>query len=107
MPSDDLLERKRELHSRIARSRRRIDRRLRALADEGRTLVSWRTHVTRHPAMALAAALGAGLTASSLLRPKRVARWLGDSLLRQAMGGLRQTLWDEFRQIVANLSEKK
>ena len=33
--NDDILRRKRELHLRIARSRRRIDRRLRAARDEG------------------------------------------------------------------------
>ena len=96
--TDDILRRKRHLHLRIGRSRRRIDGRLRAAGDEARRLVSWRTYAVRYPGLALAAALGAGLTASSLLRPGRIARWLGRSLLHQAFGGVRQQLWKELRR---------
>jgi hypothetical protein len=99
MPTDDILFRKRKLHLRIARSRRRIDARLRTTNGHARQLLSWRTYVVRHPAWALAAALGAGLTASSLLRPARIGRWLGYSLVRQAFGGVQRHFWTELQSI--------
>ena len=94
---DELLRRKRELRLRIGRSRRRIDRRLRATRDRAGELLSWRTYVVRYPAWALAAALGAGLAASAGFRPARISRWLGLSLVRHAMGGVQQRLWAELR----------
>ncbi len=97
--NDDILRRKRELHLRIGRSRRRIDGRLRATRDEARQLLSWRTYVARYPLWAMAAALGAGMTASSLFRPARITRWLGRSLLRQAFGGFQQQLWNELSRL--------
>ena len=96
---DELLRRKRELRLRIGRSRRRIDRRLRASRDHTHELLSWRTYVVRYPACALAAALGAGLAASAGFRPSRICRRLGLSLVRHAIGGVRQGLWTELRQI--------
>ena len=101
MPTDDILRRKRELHLRIGRSRRRIDGRLRAARGRSRQLLSWRTNVVRYTRRAVAAALGAGMTASNLLRPGRVARWLGKSLVRQAFGGLGQQFFNALRQIWA------
>jgi hypothetical protein len=95
---DDILCRKRELHLRIGRSRRRIERRLRATTNSARQLLSWRTYVVRHPGWALLAALGAGMSAASLLRPKRIAGWLGSSLVHQAFGGLSQQIWNELRR---------
>jgi hypothetical protein len=102
--SDDILRRKRELQLRIGRSRRRIDGRLRASKDQARQLLSWRTYAVRYPGWALAAALGAGMTASSLLRPGRIARWLGGSLVHQAFGGFQQQLWSELRHVWRNSS---
>ena len=99
MQTNATLCRKRELHLRIARSRRRIDGRLRATKDRARQLLSWRTYVVRYPGWALAAALGAGMTASNILRPRRIARWLGSSLVRQAFGGIGQQLWSEVQRI--------
>jgi hypothetical protein len=100
--NDDILCRKRELHQRIARSRWRIDGRLRAARDEARQLLSWRTYVARYPLWAMAAAAGAGMTASTLLRPGRIARWLGRVLMRQAFGGFQQQLWNEVRRYWTN-----
>lgn len=97
--TDELLRRKRELRLRIGRQRRRIDGRLRGVQDDARQLVSWRRYVVRYPGLALAAALGAGLVASSLLRPGRIARWLGGSLVRQAFGGFQERLWSELRRV--------
>ena len=103
MPSrttpDDILCRKRELHLRIGRSRRRIDGRLRATRDSARQLLSWKTYVVRYPGWALAAALGAGMAASSALRPRRISRWLGYALVQKAFGGFQQQLWSELRRM--------
>jgi hypothetical protein len=96
--NDDVLCRKRELHLRIGRSRRRIDGRLRATRDQARQLLSWRTYVARYPLWAMAAALGAGMTASSLFRPARITRWLGRSLVQHAFGGFQQQLWNEVQR---------
>ena len=96
---DELLRRKRELHLRIGRLRRRIDGRLRATKDRARELTSWRTYVTRYPAWALMAAVGAGLAASSALQPRRASRWLAGTLMHQALGGIRQQLASELQQL--------
>jgi hypothetical protein len=96
---DELLHRKRELRRRIGRSRRRIDRRLRGAGDSARQLCSWRTYVVRYPTWALAAAVGAGLAASAGLKPGRVSRWLGLSLVRHAFGGVQRQLWADLRRI--------
>jgi hypothetical protein len=99
MQSNDILGRKRALHLRIGRSRRRIDGRLLSTKDRARQLLSWRTYVGRYPGWALAAALGAGMTASNVFRPRRIVRWLGSSLVRQAFGGIGQQLWSELRRV--------
>ncbi|MFZ1934789.1 MAG: hypothetical protein WCB27_22820 [Thermoguttaceae bacterium] len=96
--NDDILRRKRELRLRIGRSRRRIDGRFRATRDEARQLICWRTYVARYPLWAMAAALGAGMSASSLPRPGRVAHWLRHSLMQQAFGGFQQQIWNELRR---------
>jgi hypothetical protein len=96
---DEVLRRKRELRLQIGRRRRRIDRRLRTVGDRGAELLSWRTYAARYPALALAAALGAGLVASAGFRPARVSRRLGLSLVRHALGGARQHLRAELERI--------
>jgi hypothetical protein len=96
---DELLCRKRELRLRIGRSRRRLNGRLRGAQDRTRQLLSWQTYVVRYPAWGLAAALGAGLAASAGLRSGWVSRWLGLSLVRQALGGFQQHLWAELRRM--------
>jgi hypothetical protein len=92
---DELLRRKRELRLRIARGRRRIDGRLRTSQGRARELLSWRTYAVRYPALALAAAFGAGLVASAGFRPSRISRRLGLSLVRHAIGGVQQHVWTE------------
>lgn len=82
---DDPAGRMRALRLRIGRSRRRIDGRLRATRSRARQLLSWKTYVERYPAWALAAAVGVGLAAAAGVRPRRVARWLGRSLVRHLL----------------------
>jgi hypothetical protein len=92
---------RRALRLRVARLRRRIDRRTRSLEREGRRLVSWQTYVRRFPASALLAAFGIGLAASAGPRAGW-SRMLGLQLARRAgdkaVGGLIRELkaiWDE------------
>jgi hypothetical protein len=76
-----------------------IDRRLHAAGRHARQLLSWRRYVARHPGWALTAAVGGGMAASTLLRPARLSRWLGRSLLDHALAGLRQKIWDDVKGI--------
>ena len=96
---DEVRRRKQALRLRIGRSRRRIDARLRATGDQVRQLLSWRTYVVRYPAWALAAAFGVGLAASAGLRPARLSRWLGLSLVGHAYGRFQQQLWADLRRV--------
>lgn len=100
--TDELLRRKRLLHLRIGRSRRQFDRRLRVVRDDARRLVDWRTYVVRYPVWAMAAALGAGMAASNALRPASISRWLGQSLVRKAMDGIRHGLTAELHRLWAD-----
>ena len=97
--NDPMLQRKRALRLRIGRSRRAMDRRWLAAQNEARQLLSWRTYVVRYPAWSLAAALGVGLAVSAGLTPRRASRWIGLSLTRRALAGVRQALWTELRRV--------
>jgi hypothetical protein len=92
---DEFHCRKRELHRRIGRSRQRVERRLHRATGHARQLLSWRRHLARHPGWALLAALGGGMAAATILRPARLSRWLGRSLVSHALGGLRQEIWND------------
>jgi hypothetical protein len=83
--SNDILNRKRQLHLRIGRSRRRINARLHAAKDRAGELIAWRACVVRHPGWSLAAALAAGLAASHVLQPTKVVRWLVRGLARETL----------------------
>jgi hypothetical protein len=104
---DEICRRKRALRLRIGRSRRMIDARLRATGDQTRHLLSWRTYAARYPAWALAAALGAGLVASAGLKPRRMSRWLGLSLVGGAYGQFRRRLWADLLKVWANSTPER
>ena len=91
----------RQLRLRIARQRRRIDARLRAVKDESRRLVSWRTYVRAYPGSAILAALGAGLSFSAGLSFGRIAHWLGLRMVRSALDRVAGSVWDELRRVWA------
>ncbi len=83
MPPDrDPATTRRQLRLQMARLRRRIDRRIRAVAQQGSSLVSYRTYVRRYPGPALLAALGIG-AAAGLALPGRWPRRLGPRLFRR------------------------
>jgi hypothetical protein len=91
---------KRELRLRIARARRRIDRRIRGLEREGRRLTSWRTYVRQYPAHALVAAGGLGLAVSAGLS-RGWPRLLGVQLTRRALNRAIARVWQELEAIWA------
>jgi hypothetical protein len=68
--------RKRQLRQRLARSRRRIDADTRAVGRAALERLIWRTHVHRHPIVALGAAAGIGVAVALFPSAGRVARWL-------------------------------
>ncbi len=104
MPSDrDLPTTRRQLRLRIARLRRRIDRRVRVVAREGRGLASYRTYVRRHPGRAVLAALGIGVAAGLALPGRRWPRDLGLRLLRQSAERLAADLGAELGGLWADL----
>jgi hypothetical protein len=77
------------------------------MRDQARQLLSWKTYVVRYPGWALAAALGAGMAASTALRPGRISRWLGHALVHKAFGGFQQQLWAELRRVWTDLGKKQ
>ncbi len=89
---------RRELRLRIARLRRRIDRRVRVAGDRGRELLQWRTYVRRYPGAAALAAFGTGLTLAAAWNRAGLGRRVGLRLVRQAGGWIGARLWEEFRQ---------
>lgn len=91
----DPLQEKRDLRLKIGRTRRRIDKRLRATEAEGRKLASWRTYVTRYPGPAVAAAFGAGLSGATIFRPGRFLQKLGLGILRSSADRAANLAWRE------------
>lgn len=103
----DLLQRKRELRARIGRQRRRLDEHFRGARQHASQLLSWRTYVVRYPVWAMAAALGAGIAASTGLKPVRLSRRLGFSLVRYALGKFQQTLVSELWRVGSDIMSDK
>ena len=97
---------KRELRLRIARLRRRIDRRVRSVGHGARRLGSWQSYVTSYPGCALVAAFGAGLAASAGFSARRITRWLGLRMVRRATDAAGRQFWRELRQLWADSTSK-
>jgi len=89
---------KRRLRVAIARSRRRIDRRLRGSATATRRLTHWKTYVERFPGPALVAALGFGWVLAAGLRPRVLIGVLGGRFVRQLSKQLSDRLWGELSE---------
>jgi hypothetical protein len=85
----------------IARQRRRIDRHAGTLLDHSLLVGSWRTYVEQHPARALLAAAGVGMTfslfaAGGVKYASRIGRRLYDAATGAAWG----EVWGELRTIL-------
>ncbi len=76
---------KRRLRRRIARLRRRIDRRVLATRHQTRRLGSWKTYVTSFPGSTMIGAFGVGLALSAGLGGRRLSRRIGWRLVRRAV----------------------
>jgi len=55
----------------------------------------------------MAAALGAGMAASAGLKPARLSRRLGLSLVRHVLGNVQQQLWAELGRFWTDTLSKK
>ncbi len=86
---------RRELRTEIARHRRQINASVNGLKREGRQLVSWRTHVARHPLAALAGAFGIGMALSSGLPRRGWLRWLTGLTINAMFSNVPSKLFDE------------
>ena len=73
---------KRRLREAIARSRRRIDRRVRNSSKATGRLTSWKTYAASWPGVALAAGLGFGWILAVGLRPRFLIGLFGARLMR-------------------------
>jgi len=93
---------KRELRRRIARSRRRIDGRLRAVGSGARRLTSWQAYVKAYPGSAITAALGTGLALSAGLSGRSILRRMGMRLAGRAADRAGRRCWEELEQIWAD-----
>ena len=86
---------KRRLRVATARSRRRIDRRLRGSATATRRLTHWKTYVQRFPVPALAVALAFGWMLAAGLRPRVLISLLGGRFIRQMSNQANSMIWGE------------
>ncbi|MBN2021859.1 MAG: hypothetical protein JW809_03620 [Pirellulales bacterium] len=87
---------KREIRRRIARLRRRVDRRLQSTRREAGRLTHWRTHAARWPGPAISTAFGVGLALAAGLSGRRVMRRLAALLVREGLGRIGAGLWREW-----------
>jgi hypothetical protein len=82
---------RRQLHQRIARLRRRIDRSAERLWFESTRMLSWKTYVRHWPIASLAASLGLGLLASLSLRSMQ--RQVTKRIFPTALSGSLGSAW--------------
>ncbi len=95
---------KRRLRAAIARSRRRIDRKLRNSNKAAGRLVSWKTYAQRWPGAALAAGLGIGWVLAAGLRPRFLVGLFGARLMREMSGRITDLLAAELKRFWSNTS---
>lgn len=96
---------RRELRAEIARHRRRINAHIVHLEREGRKVVSWRTHVARHPLAALGGAFGAGLAFSAGLPRRGWWRWIAGWALRNVFAGFPHMMLQEAIAAAVNAAQ--
>lgn len=87
------------LRLRIGRLRRRIDRRVRATADEGRRLTSWRTYIAQYTGSSIAVAFGIGLALAAGLSGPWLLRRVALRSIRQGMRGVGRGLVGELARV--------
>lgn len=98
---------KRKVRAAIGRSRRRIDRRLRATNEAAVSLASWKTYVRRWPGLALAAGLGAGWIVAAGLRPRFLVGLLGARFMREMSTRATNLLTGELKSFWADAAPQR
>jgi hypothetical protein len=93
-----------QLRARIARLRRRIDRRASRAVDHAASWVSWRSYVSQYPGRALAAAAGVGFALSTVAARLPWPDRFGVRLYDLAIQGAWPQIWDLVRQVVIGRS---
>jgi hypothetical protein len=105
--NDDLPRQKRQLRLKLARARRRIDRRVRTAERRTRELASWRTYARRYPGNVLLGAFGVGLAFSAGLGGRRFTRWMGLRLVGRTVREGRRLLVREFERLWADATPRR
>ena len=98
---------KRRLRAAIGRSRRRIDRRVRAGNNATRRLASWKTYARRYPAAAIAGGLALGWILAAGLRPRVLVGVLGGRFARQLGNRSTELLCNELKRFWSETVSQK
>ena len=94
-----------ELRARIARQRRRVDRRLGSAVDHAVLSGSWREFVQQHPGRSILAAFGGGLLASGLGLRRLTENRLVAALYGMAVEAGWGRLWQEIKTAFATSAD--
>jgi hypothetical protein len=95
------LEQRRQLHVRIARTRRRINGHTSRLVHGGILPGAWRRKIQDHPIVALATATGAGMLLAQLCSRSGAASKTADRLAEWLAGGTWATLMKQVERFLA------
>ena len=95
-------DQRRELHTQIARVRRRLNRRVERIADGGLLLGSWRGYVREYPGRSVVAAAGIGMLLSGFVGRDRDVSRFGDRLCDLATGTSWSVICRQIQQLVAS-----
>lgn len=104
--SRKLSKERQELQTRIARLRRRLDRRAGQLIDQSLLIGSWRNYVERHPGRSLLAAAGVGMVASFLVTGYHASGRFGEKLYEAATGTAWGQMWPELKAFIMAAGER-
>lgn len=102
----EMSQERHELQARIARLRRRLDRRAGQLIDQSLLIGSWRNYVQQHPGRSLLAAAGVGMVASFLATGYRASGLLGEKLYEAATGAAWGNVWPELKAFILSAGER-
>ena len=94
-----------QLRTRIARIRRRIDRKASRVVDRAVQWAGWRGYVGRYPGRALAAAVGVGFALSTIASRVRWPGGFGVRLYELAVAGSWRRVWDLIRKVATGAGE--
>ena len=90
-----------QIQTRIARLRRRLDRRAGRLIDQSLLMGSWRAYVEQHPGRSLIAAAGVGMVFSFLVTGYRASGQLGERIYEAATGAAWGQVWPEIKAFLS------